>query len=183
MRILLADEQSLFREAVRFALSRAQDMEVVAEPNDAAAAIREAQRTRPDVAFVDVGLPAGGGIEVTRKILGSVPDCRVIVVSPKEDERTLMEAVMAGASGYLTRRAHLVELLDAARSVHRGEAVIPPTLLRWLLSQLVGLRREGNEALAARPSFSDRAAPGGLDKADGDLEFVVQLAAEEVADP
>ena len=84
-----------------------------------------------------MGLPAGGGIEVTRTIVGSVPDCRVIVVSPKEDERMLMEAVMAGASGYLTRRAHLVELLEAARSVHRGEAVIPPALLRWLLSQLV----------------------------------------------
>ena len=156
MRILLADEQSLFREAVRFALSRAQDMEVVAEPNEASAAIREAQRTRPDVAFVDVGLPTGGGIEVTRTIVGSVPDCRVIVVSPQEDERTLMEAVMAGASGYLTRRAHLVELLDAARSVHRGEAVIPPTLLRWLLAQLVGLRREGNEALARLSTLTNR---------------------------
>src|SRR5919109_1661679 len=115
MRILLADEQSLFREAVRFALSRAQDMEVVAEPNEASAAIREAQRTRPDVAFVDVGLPAGGGIEVTKTIVGSVPDCRVIVVSPQEDERTLMEAVMAGGRGDHKRGAHPVGRLAGGR--------------------------------------------------------------------
>lgn len=152
----MADDQSLFREAVRFALSTAPDMEVVAEQTDGIGAVSEAARTKPDVAFVDVGLPSSGGVEAARAIVEAVPECRVIVVSPKEDERTLMEAVMAGASGYLTRRAHLSELLEAARSVHRGEAVIPPSLLRWLLSQLVGLHREGKEALARLSSLTNR---------------------------
>ncbi|MGH7541720.1 MAG: response regulator [Gemmatimonadota bacterium] len=156
MKILLADEQPLFREAVRFALSQAPDVEVVAEPHEANAAVEAADRTRPDVAFVDLGLPSIGGIEATRAIVETVPGCRVIVVATKEEERTLLESVMAGASGYLTRRAHLADLLEAARSVARGEAVIPGSLLRWLLSELVGLRREGNESLARLSALTNR---------------------------
>jgi two-component system nitrate/nitrite response regulator NarL len=156
MKILLADDQSLFREAVWFALSRAPEFDVVAERNDGDGALREALRMRPDVAFVDVGLVPTGGIDATRAIVEAVPGCRVIVVSPRADDRSLLEAVMAGASGYLTRSAHLADLVDAARRVHRGEAVIPPSMLRSLLLQLAGIRREGNEALEKLSNLTNR---------------------------
>ena len=156
MRILLADDQSLFREAVRFALSRFPDMDVVAEKTDGNEAVTEAIRTQPDVAFVDIDLPSAGGIEATRAIVDAVPGCGVIVVSPDAEDRSLLQAVMAGASGYLSRRAHLVDLIEAARRVHRGEAVIPPSMSRWLLIQLTGIRREGNEALTRLGHLTNR---------------------------
>jgi two-component system nitrate/nitrite response regulator NarL len=156
MRILLADDQSLFREAVRFALSLFPDMEVVAERNHGIEAAREAERTEPDVAFVDIALPSAGGFEATRAIVDAVPACGVIVIGPDLDDRSLLEAVMAGASGYLSRRAHLVDLIDAARRVHRGEAVIPPPSSRWLLRQLSETRREANEALTALGRLTNR---------------------------
>jgi DNA-binding NarL/FixJ family response regulator len=156
MRILLADDQALFREAVRFALSRFPDMEVVAERNDGIQAVREAERTQPDVAFVDIDLPSAGGIEATRSIVEAVPGCGVIVVAPDSDDRSLLQAVMAGASGYLSRRAHLVDLIESARRVHRGEAVIPPSMSRWLLVQLTGIRREANGALARLGHLTNR---------------------------
>jgi two-component system, NarL family, response regulator DevR len=155
LKILFCGEQALFREAIGFALSQAAEMEVVAELDDAAAAVRIARRTRPDVAFIDVGLPVGD-LHVVSEFAEQVPECSVIVMARREEEALLLRAVLAGASGFLTRRAHLTELLDAARAVHRGEAVIPAASLRWLLSELAGLRRERAEALTRLSGLSNR---------------------------
>jgi DNA-binding NarL/FixJ family response regulator len=156
MRILLADDQSLLREAVRFALTLFPDLEVVGEESDGVRAVREAVRTRPDVAFVDIALPSAGGIEATRSIVDAVPGCGVIVVGPDADDRALLQVVMAGASGYVSRRAHLSDLIEAARRVHRGEAVIPRSSSRWLLRQLTRTRREASEALSALGDLTNR---------------------------
>lgn len=147
VRVLIADEHSLFREAVRMALQSEPELEVVAEAHDGLQAAAEAERTLPDVAIVDAKLPNGDGIRATSLIRAVAPDCRVLVLNDGDDLRTLVAALQAGASGFLTKEAPLGELIDATRVVHRGETYIPPRVLGDLLTWLMRRRQEQGEAL------------------------------------
>jgi DNA-binding NarL/FixJ family response regulator len=156
LRVLLADEQSLFREAVKVVLSSEGDLEVVAEARDGVQAVGEAERTQPDVALLDANLPNCDGIRATQLILARVPACRVIVFSGQEDERVLLEAMEAGASGYLSKEAPLAELIEATRAVHRGEAIVPPRMLGALLQRVIHRRRERDEAIKRMTNLTRR---------------------------
>jgi two-component system NarL family response regulator len=123
------------------------DLLVVAEARDGLQAVAEAERTIPDVAILDAGLPNGSGIRATALIKERVPGCRVLVMSSLDDGRILVEALEAGASGFLTKGAPLSELIVAARALARGEVLIPPAMLGGLLDRLIGRRREQNDAL------------------------------------
>jgi len=147
LRIVLADEQSLFREAVKVVLESQVDIEVVAEARDGLQAVAEVEQTKPDVSLLDVNLPNCDGIRATSLIKERVPDCRVLVLTGEEDQATLVEALEAGASGYLTKECPLSELIEATRAVHRGETLIPPRMLGSLLSRLIHRRREQDDAL------------------------------------
>ena len=147
IRVLLADEQSLFRDAVKVVLSSEDDLVVVGEAADGLQAIAEVERVHPDVALLDAGLPNCDGIHATQQISIRVPECRVIVFSAQEDEQVLVEALEAGASGYLSKGSPLVDLIDATRAVHRGDALVPPRMLGALLQRLIHRRRERDEAL------------------------------------
>ena len=156
LRVLLADEQSLFREAVRVVLSNQDDIEVVGEARDGIHAIAEAERLSPDVALLDAGLPNCDGIAATRRIAERVPTCRVIVVTGQEDERVLIEALEAGASGYITKEFPLGHLIEAARTVHRGDLMVPPRMLSPLLKRLLQRRRGQETALSRVVSLTRR---------------------------
>jgi DNA-binding NarL/FixJ family response regulator len=147
IRVLLAEPQLLLREAVRVALSNAGDIEVVAEASDGLGAVAEARTSQPDVALIDVALPLRDGVETTRMIAESVPWCRIVILGGIEDERLMMEALEAGASGYLTEEAALGDLVAATRAVYHGEALVPPRLLATLLNKLIRHRRERDEAI------------------------------------
>src|SRR2546425_2600498 len=147
LRIILADEQSLFREAVKVVLESQPDIEVVAEARDGIQAVAVAEETRPDVALLDINLPNCDGIRATSMIKERVPDCKVLVLTGEEDQETLVEALEAGASGYLTKECPLSELMEATRAVHRGETLIPSRMLGALLSRLIRRRRAQDEAL------------------------------------
>ncbi len=147
IRVLLADEQALFREAVRSALEGEPDLAVVAEARDGLQAVAEAERTRPDVALLDAGLPNCDGIRAAELIRDRVPGCRVLVLSTSEDQRLLVNALEAGASGFLSKASPLTDLIDAARTLFRGELVVPPPMLGGLLTRLIGRRREQDDAL------------------------------------
>ena len=146
LRVLLADEQSLFREAVRVVLSREADIEVVGEARDGLQAVAEVERLKPDVALVDSNLPNCDGVHATLQITERVPGCRVILVTGQEEQRVLIDALEAGASGYLTKESPLVDLIEAVRAVHRGEVLVPPRMLGALLRQLIKRRREHDVA-------------------------------------
>jgi len=146
VRILLADGQSLFREAVRVVLSAEDDLTVVAEAANAEQAVAEAERHVPDLALLDMSLPPAGGVEAASLITDRVPDCRVVLMSEEEDQDTLIRALEAGASGLVARSCPLSELTDAARAISRGETLIPPRMLGALLSELIRRRRQQDEA-------------------------------------
>jgi DNA-binding NarL/FixJ family response regulator len=147
IRVLLADEQSLFREAVKVVLSNEADIVIVGEANNGLEAIDRVEEERADVALLDADLPNCDGIRATQQICLRSPACRVIVFSGQEDEQVLVEALEAGASGYLSKQSPLVDLIAATRAVHRGEALVPPRMLGALLQRLIIRRRERDEAL------------------------------------
>jgi DNA-binding NarL/FixJ family response regulator len=156
LRVLLADEQSLFREAVRVVLSNQADIEVVGEARDGIHAIAEAERLKPDVALLDANLPNCDGIAATRRIAERVPTCRVIVVTGQEDERILVDALEAGANGYITKESPLDDLIEAARTVHRGDVLVPSRMLGALLRRLLQRRRDYQSALSRMTSLTRR---------------------------
>jgi len=149
IRVLLADEQSLFREAVHLILEREPDLAVVGEVGDGMQALNEAERVSPDVVFLDVNLPNCDGLRATSLFHERLPSCAVIVVDGQEDETTLTEALRAGAAGYIAKTRPLNELIDAARAVHRGETLVPPAMLRGLLARIFRQRDEQDQALRA----------------------------------
>lgn len=156
MRILLADEHALFREAMRVVLENQPDLTVVAEAGDGLQAISEAERVRPEVALLDTDLPNCNGVRATYLIKERVPECRVLVLATQEDQATLIAALEAGATGYLTKDRPLAELIDAARDVYRGETRIPRGMLGALLSRLILRRREQDVALRRTAQLTKR---------------------------
>jgi len=146
VRIVVAHEQSLFREAVKVVLSGQGDLEVVGEARDGYEAVAESERTRPDLVLIQGALPNGDCVRTTWLIKQRVPECRVLILADGEDQRLLIEALDAGASGYLTSDAPLERLIEATRSVPRGEMLIPPDMMGPLLSRLIARRREQHEA-------------------------------------
>jgi DNA-binding NarL/FixJ family response regulator len=147
IRVALADEHTLFREAVRVVLEGEDDITVAAEARDGLQAVAEVERTVPDVALIDVGLPNCDGVRATALIRERVPTCRVAVVGSAGDVGVLVAALEAGASGFVARESPLVDLLDATRAIHRGETLVPPEMLGALILRLLRHRREQDDAL------------------------------------
>jgi DNA-binding NarL/FixJ family response regulator len=148
VRILLADEHSLFRQALRELLDQETDFEVVAEAGDESETVAKAQRTRPDLALVSMELTAGDGITAIELIREQVSGCRTVIITGSEDPEVLLRAVEAGASGYITKGYALSDLMSAARAVHRGEMIVPPRMLRDLIQGQLRRRRHEDEAIA-----------------------------------
>jgi NarL family two-component system response regulator LiaR len=145
--MLLADGHALFRDAVRAALFAEPCVEIVAEARDGSEAIAEALRTHPQVALIDATFPNYDAIRATALIREQLPDCRVIVLGDKEDERVLADAVEAGAAGFLTKANPLSVLVDAVMRVNAGETLIPGRMLGSLLARLVNRRHQQDDAV------------------------------------
>ena len=145
--VLIADEQSLFRQAVRSALETENDLTVVAEAGDGQEAIEAAGKFSPHIALIDTDLPKVNGISATRTLRERVPGCKVLVLSNHQDQVALFDAMQAGANGYLTKAIPLAKLIEATRAVLRGETIVPPAMLGDLLSQLVQSKERQNEVL------------------------------------
>lgn len=156
VRLLIADEHSLFLEALKVALDDEPELEVVAEASDGLQAAAGAERTQPHVAVVDAGLPNVDGIRAAELIRGAAPDCHVLVMSNEEDLPTLVAALQAGASGFLTKAVPLEDLIEGIKSVHRGETFIPKRLLGDLLAWLLQKREDQGDALRRAAQLTRR---------------------------
>ena len=147
-RILVGDSHLLFREALGAALGAAAGYEVVAEVQDGSWAVREARRTDPDIAILGSDINEWDATRVTQMILTSVSSCRILWVANEENPSLLLDALSAGASGFITRTGTFDDLVLAIRSAHRGQVTFPRTMLRRLMDMLMGTQRARNEALA-----------------------------------
>jgi DNA-binding NarL/FixJ family response regulator len=146
IRVLLADRHALFREAVRTALEHDEAIQVVAEAKSGTEAVSRAKQTAPNVVILDADLPMSEGPKTTADLKAAVPRCHVLILSAREDYRSLIEVLDAGASGYLTRESPLAELISATRAVHAGDTLVPPSMLGPLLSGLLRRKRDQDRA-------------------------------------
>jgi DNA-binding NarL/FixJ family response regulator len=150
IRVMVVDDHPMWRDAVARDLAEA-GYDVVATAADGAQALRIAGAARPDVVVLDLQLPDMSGVEVTRGLRVSCPSTNVLVLSASGEQQDVLDAVKAGAVGYLLKSAVLPELLDAVRRTAEGDAVFTPGLAALVLGEF---RR-----LASAPAAGDGDAP------------------------
>ncbi|MFS8359090.1 response regulator [Streptomyces sp. CWNU-52H] len=138
LRILLADDHSMFRAGLRAVLDTQADFECVAEVSDGRAAVDEVIRLRPDVAILDIRMPRLDGLCATESILGR-PDnaTKVLVLTTYDSDAYVYRALQAGASGFLLKSLPPEELVAAVRVAARGDALIDPALTRRFIARFV----------------------------------------------
>jgi two-component system, NarL family, response regulator LiaR len=142
IRVLIADDHAVVREGLRGFLALQEDVEVVGEAADGEEAVAAAERLTPDVALVDLVMPRVDGIEAIRRIRAVAPQTRVIVLTSFADEDKMLPAVRAGAVGYLLKDVDPQELVAAVRTVNDGETLLHPAVVRELVREVAGGRRE-----------------------------------------
>jgi DNA-binding NarL/FixJ family response regulator len=136
VRILIADDQHLVRSGFRMILESEDDLEVVAEAADGKEAVSAARRLRPDVALLDLRMPAMDGIAATREIAGDAAlGTRVLVVTTFDTDEHVYSALRAGASGFLLKDAPPEELAAAVRLIADGDALLAPSVTRRLIEE------------------------------------------------
>jgi DNA-binding NarL/FixJ family response regulator len=137
IRVVLADDQALLRAGFRVIIDAAEDLEVVGEASDGVEAVAVARAERPDVLLMDVRMPGSDGLAATRTISADerLEGVRVIVLTTFEQDEYVLEAVRAGASGFLGKGVHPDGLLDAIRVVAAGETLLSPKATTSLIAQ------------------------------------------------
>jgi len=135
IRVVVADDHPLFREGVITSLRAVSDMTVVGEAENAEEALRVVRDELPEVVLLDVTMP-GGGIEAARRIAAACPATRIVMLTVSEDEDDLLDAMKAGASGYVLKGVSARELASVVRSVSAGEVYVAPTLAFGLLREM-----------------------------------------------
>jgi len=136
IRVLLADDHTLFRQGLRHLLADHPRLKIVGEASSADEAVEEAQRLKPDVILMDLHMPGGGGIEATRILRGEMPDVGVLILTVSENEEDLLAALRAGAKGYILKTSDFEQLLRSLDTVAAGQAALAPEMTTKLLTQL-----------------------------------------------
>ncbi|WP_147653755.1 response regulator [Vulcaniibacterium gelatinicum] len=136
IRVLIADDHTLVRESLVGVLQAEGDVQVVAQAADGIETIAKAQATRPDVVVADLSMPRLGGIEVIRRLRETVPEARVLVLTMHQEDEYVLQAVRAGASGYLVKDSAASELLAAVRALRAGRGYFGPQAARALAEQM-----------------------------------------------
>jgi DNA-binding NarL/FixJ family response regulator len=134
LRLLIADDHTLFRDGLRALFGSLQDIEVVGEAADGQTAVTMAEDLQPDIVLMDIQMPGRNGIDATRQITGASPHIGVIVVTMFEDDDSVFAAMRAGARGYVLKGADQEEMLRTIRAVARGEALFGPAIAARLAS-------------------------------------------------
>ncbi|MHB9118207.1 MAG: response regulator [Burkholderiales bacterium] len=156
IRVLLVDDHTLFRSGIKSLLSRHEEFEVVGEAGDGLEGIKRAKSLQPDVALLDLHMPGIGGREAVKVLAEEVPECNVLMLTVSEDADDLIEAIRAGARGYLLKNIETEFLLEAIRAAARGEAVVSPQMTGKLLLGVRGMGKEGASAGDEKEKLSPR---------------------------
>lgn len=166
IRVLIADDLSLIRQGIRSALGTFSDVEIVGEAASSEEAVHLARNLEPKVVLLDADLPDTKGLETIRIIKQTMPDVEIIVMTDRLNDLSALEAIEAGATGYILKDIPPANLAAALRSVCNGRAFIHPEIARKLMSHLSRLSRESraSQGLSAK----------GLTKRD--IEILIELA-------
>lgn len=155
IQVLLVEGNPLFRQAVRACLEEAPDIIVIGEAAHAREAEWALARARPDVVLLDASNSRNAVAQTTAGLKEAYPRSAIVVVGDADTE-TLIDAVEAGANGYVTQESAMTDLIQTTRSVFEGRTLIPPTMLGGLVTGLVSRRREEHEALGRLSRLTHR---------------------------
>ncbi len=135
IKILICDDQSLFREALRTLLGAYTDLEVVGEASNGEEALRTAFSESPDIVLMDLRMPVMDGVEATRRIVQLEKGIKVIVLTTFDDDETVFEGLRAGAVGYLLKDVSSDKLVEAIKAAYRGEYFLLPSITAKVVSE------------------------------------------------
>jgi DNA-binding NarL/FixJ family response regulator len=154
IRVLIADDHTLVRAGMRALLAQVPEVEVIAEASDGREALQLIATHRPDVVLMDITMPGLNGLEATVRVAREFPQVRVIILSMHAVEEYVLQALHAGASGYLLKHAAPVELALALKAVVRGETYLSPPISKVVIAQyLQRTRGERDRSRAASAPY------------------------------
>ncbi|KAF3468959.1 response regulator transcription factor [Streptomyces sp. Tu 3180] len=157
IRVFLLDDHEVVRRGVHDLLDDEPDISVVGEAATAEQALVRVPALRPQVAVLDVRLPDGDGVSVCRELRSGLPDLACLMLTSFDDEEALLDSIMAGASGYVLKQIRGSDLVEAVRTVARGQSLLDPSATARLMARLRGGRpREKEEEPDALPGLTDR---------------------------
>ncbi len=153
-RIVIADDHELMREGLRSLLEKMENVEVIGEAPDGRTAVKMADKKKPDIVIMDIGMPDLNGIEATRQIVEEFPKIKVIALSIHDDERMVVEMLRAGASAYVLKLSAFDEVARAVREVMANKRYLSPTIAGLVIDKI--LNRESTGAPTAYSSLTPR---------------------------
>ena len=156
IRVMVVDDHSIVREGLRHVLEQSGEFAVVGEAADGGEAVRVAAEVSPDVVVMDVMMPGTDGVEACREIMESAPETRVVMLTVADDETAVLDAVAAGATGYLQKDTDRERLLSTLRGVFRGELRVPAEVVRGALAAVRDVAGAGDAADAAGLTARER---------------------------
>jgi two-component system, NarL family, response regulator DevR len=150
-RLMIVDDHEVVRMGLRAALDIEDDFTVVAEAADGRAAVEQARAHQPDIVLMDVRMDGMGGIEACREIRSTLPATKVLILTSYAEEETVVAALLAGAAGYVLKNVARARLLEALRSVARGESLLDSKITRSVVDKLIGMHgQSADDDLTAR---------------------------------
>lgn len=149
LRLLIVDDQALFREGLASLLGSQEDITVVGQAGDGIEAVELVRALQPDLVLMDVNMPQMNGLEATREILRESPSVRIVILTVSDDDDDLFAAIKAGAVGYLLKNMRADSLFERLRGAIRGEAALSPILAARVLEEFA--RQRQPETSAAKP--------------------------------
>lgn len=153
LRVVVVDDHPVVRNGLRALLDASDDLKFAGEAGDGETAVDLVALERPDVVVMDLHLPGIGGIEATRRLVARYPDVSVLVLSMLDDDASVLEAMRAGARGYIVKGAEPGDVLRAINSVAHGDAVFGPSIAALVLSELSAPRPASPDAF---PTLTER---------------------------
>lgn len=153
VRVLLVDDHTVVRNGLRLVFELEDDLEVVGEAADGREALERVAELRPDVVVMDLLMPVMNGVEATRAIRAAYPEVEVVALTSVLDDRMVVDAVEAGASGYMLKETRPGELFEAVRAAARGEVRLDPRAQARLMREL---RRPAEPDVVGRDALTER---------------------------
>ncbi len=164
IRVLVADDHAVIRSGLTQLLSTAEDIELIGTVTDGEAAVRTARAERPDVVLMDLSMPVLDGIEATRQIVAADVGVHVVVLTSFSDNRRILEALKAGATGYLLKHAGPDELLNGIRAASVGDSPLDPKAARAMLESTRAVTRQLPDLTAREAEVLRLVADGDANK-------------------
>lgn len=169
IRILLAEDQAIIRQGLRYILDAQADMQVVGEAQDGESAIRSSLDIRPDLVLMDIRMPGVNGIEATRAILAALPETKIVLLTTFDIQEYVYDGIRAGAVGYILKDAPTHELFEAIRSAQQGAVIYRSGTSSQALVQAV---QDGGEIAGLHHQVADLLEP----LTDRELEVLQHMA-------